>query len=352
MTGAVAGAQRPYEHEEVWFPCSADVLGWDNQFHELMLGDVLRMRAYEAAIRRAVRPGATVLDLGTGTGILARWALEAGAARVYGLEVNPHILALAQQGLAERGLADRFVPIEGLSYDVTLPEQVDLVISEIIGNLGDNEDCARILADARSRFLKAGGRMLPERMTTFLVPVAATRAHAGIGSGHCRGISGRYDLHQLLGRLGIASPFDVYYDVIIPAETYLAQPAPLRRFDFDAYGAVTDYSVHFSFVVTKPGPLTGFKGWFVAELADGVVLDISGDDIEARTTSDSWKHCFLPISEPVALQAGDIVRTTLERVRTVGDGSPFACRYSWRGSVERDGKTAAQFAQGMTAVTA
>jgi protein arginine N-methyltransferase 1 len=28
---------------------------------------------------------------------------------------------------------------------------------------------------------------------------------------------------------------------------------------------------------------------------DGVVLDISGDDIEVGKTSDSWKHCYLPI---------------------------------------------------------
>src|SRR6478736_2366885 len=150
-----------YLPEEVWFPCSLDVLGWDESFHELMLHDHLRMTVYEAAIRRAVRPGDVVVDLGTGTGILARWALEAGARTVYGIEVNARILDKALRNLQALGLAKRFKPIHDLSWNVNLPEKVDLIISELIGNLGDNEDCHRILADARKRFLKPAGRMLP-----------------------------------------------------------------------------------------------------------------------------------------------------------------------------------------------
>jgi hypothetical protein len=61
-------ASMQYSLEEVWFPCSLDVLGWDEKFHELMLNDDLRMTAYEAAVRSAVRPGDVILDLGTGTG--------------------------------------------------------------------------------------------------------------------------------------------------------------------------------------------------------------------------------------------------------------------------------------------
>lgn len=37
-----------YEWEEVWFPCSQDILAWDQDFHALMLRDELRMCAYRA----------------------------------------------------------------------------------------------------------------------------------------------------------------------------------------------------------------------------------------------------------------------------------------------------------------
>src|SRR5205807_7772960 len=104
MTLATSPSMR-YSPEEVWFPCSLDVLGWDEKFHELMLNDHLRMTAYQSAIQCAVRPGAVVLDLGTGTGILAKWALEAGAKRVCGIEVNSRILEIAQCKLHEIGRA-------------------------------------------------------------------------------------------------------------------------------------------------------------------------------------------------------------------------------------------------------
>jgi hypothetical protein len=46
---------------------------------------------------------------------------------------------------------------------------------------------------------------------------------------------------------------------------------------------------------------------------DGVVLDMSGDDIEDRKPSDSWKHCYLPIEHAVEVRVGDIVEVTYRR---------------------------------------
>ena len=97
-----------YEEEQVWFPLSEDILSWDDDFHELMLRDYIRMVAYEKAIKEAVKPGMVVADLGTGTGILALWALEAGAEKVYGIDVNKDRIPQAQERIRKAGYADRF----------------------------------------------------------------------------------------------------------------------------------------------------------------------------------------------------------------------------------------------------
>jgi cyclopropane fatty-acyl-phospholipid synthase-like methyltransferase len=51
--------------------------------HDAMLADASRVDRYHAALTKHVRPGDEVIDLGTGTGILACYAARAGARRVH-----------------------------------------------------------------------------------------------------------------------------------------------------------------------------------------------------------------------------------------------------------------------------
>jgi type I protein arginine methyltransferase len=333
-----------YEPEQVWPPWSEQLLGWGDDFHDLLLGDELRMRAYRQAIREAVEPGDVVVDLGTGTGVLARWALDAGAARVYAIERDPELLDRATAEAEAAGLGGRFVPVAGLSFDVTLPEPADLVVSEILGNLVDNEDCCRILADAIDRFLRPGGRLLPRRAERYLVPVEARRAHATVADfvdPRSPGPDGSSDGEP-------ARPFDAYYDVILPRRGYLASPRLDRAFGF--VDDATSYRSDLVFAVDRPGWFTGFKGWFVADLSSTVVLDISGDRIDdgrpGRTSSDSWKHAYLPVEHPVRVEPHDRITLSLSRRPPAAEAaSTFAQSYGWTGTVHRGDHVVGRFAQ-------
>ncbi|MCX5389204.1 methyltransferase domain-containing protein [Streptomyces sp. NPDC006482] len=333
-----------YGAEQVWLPASEQLLEWGEEFHELMLGDDLRMTAFRTAIAEAVRPGDVVLDLGTGTGILARWALEAGAARVYGIDLNEKVLATAAERLAEAGFGDRFHPVAGLSFDLELPERVDIVISEIMGNLADNENFSAILDDARERFLRPGGTMLPRLVDSFLVPVAAESAHAQLTGSAPQDAGGKREFAALLAARGAENAFSLYYDVILPASGHLASPRPVRRYEPAAAPAAgTSYRVPLAYTVQRDGVFTGFKGYFVAQLSDTVALDISGDDIEGRTTSDSWKHCYLPVERPVRVRRGDRIALTFSRGGG-RDGNPFGQTYSWEGQVLSGSRVVDRFA--------
>jgi predicted RNA methylase len=57
--------------------------------HWNMINDYVRNNAYEAAINEVVNSESVVIDLGTGTGLLALMAARAGAKRVYAIERNP-----------------------------------------------------------------------------------------------------------------------------------------------------------------------------------------------------------------------------------------------------------------------
>lgn len=321
-----------YRPQEVWLPASEALTEWGEDFHDLMLGDNLRMTAFATAIREVVRPGSIVVDLGTGTGILARWALEAGAARVYGIDFNKHVLDTAVKHLAAAGFGpDRFVPLRGMSFDIELPERADVIVSETLGNIADNEGCVRILADARARFLAVGGALIPFALDSYLVPVDARAAHKSIACG------------RIKGGACPGNRFGTYYDVIVQGAAHLATPRLARHYEFTA--AETDeYTISRSYLVHRDGLMTGFKGYFVADLSPTVTMDISGDDIWRRLTSDSWKHCFLPIEHPVEVQARDRVALTFSRA-TRGEAGSFEQRYRWAGTVLRGRNVLATFNQ-------
>jgi 2-polyprenyl-3-methyl-5-hydroxy-6-metoxy-1,4-benzoquinol methylase len=320
-----------YELEEVWLPVSENILAWEHDFHQLMLDDQIRMVAYKNAIQEAVKPGMVVLDLGTGTGILGLWALQAGAKHLYAIDVNAAVIPEAIATFERGGFSGKYQIFHGLSYDINLPSQVDLIISEIIGNLGDNEDFIPILSDARKRFLKQDGRMLPRSVRSQLVPVSAVMAHRQVAAQKCRALNTNYSLPELMQRLAVKSAFNLYYDAIIPRRCYLSdQPV---------------YTTELAYVVTVDGVLTGFKGSFIAELSDSVVLDISGDDIAARTTSDSWKHCYLPLRDPLNVKQGDEIRLRFARSYPSLRDSAFRQCYRWSGNVTRHGEVMGAFDQ-------
>lgn len=132
-----------------------------------MLSDRVRTCASERAIAQTVQSGDAVLDLGSGSGILA---CRAGARRVYAIE-SGNVIGLARAVCRDNGFADRMVFLEGLSTAVELLELVDVLGTETIGNLGFEEGIIGWVLDVRRRFLKPGGALVPQFIELFVAPV-------------------------------------------------------------------------------------------------------------------------------------------------------------------------------------
>src|SRR4029079_16394519 len=130
--------------------------------HQVMLGDRRRLDAYERALRQAVAPGDIVVDVGAGSLILSLLALECGARRVYAIEADPQMAALATQIAVDNCLTGRLTVVVGDARTVRLPERADVLVSEMMGNLGPEEEMAVILQAAARRFLRPGGKVVPQ----------------------------------------------------------------------------------------------------------------------------------------------------------------------------------------------
>src|SRR5689334_304276 len=93
-----------------------------------LLGDKVRNDALLAALKKTLKPGMTVADLGAGTGFLSFLARRLGASHCHLYEYGP-MLALAQE-LARRNGIDGLTFVHAHSAQVKKPPKADLVISE------------------------------------------------------------------------------------------------------------------------------------------------------------------------------------------------------------------------------
>jgi protein arginine N-methyltransferase 1 len=155
------------------------VLGWaDPVEHARMLHDRRRTSDYLAAIAAAVRPGDVVLDVGTGSGVLAVGAARAGARRVYALEATG-IGHVAEQVFRANGVDDRVTLVRGWSERVDLPERADVLVAELIGSEPLEENVLETTLDARRRLLRPGARLVPHTLGIRARPLSVPDAEAG-----------------------------------------------------------------------------------------------------------------------------------------------------------------------------
>jgi len=231
--------------------------------YQAMLADRVRMQRYADAINQLVQPGQVVADLGTGLGVLAMLAARAGAARVHAVEIRPQVAALAQRIIAANGLAERINVIQADARTLVLDEPVDLILNELIGDFGTDEGIVECVGAVASHGLRPGGRLLPARLITYLVPVEYGDSLRGVF---------RRDFHGMDLTPALALPFQ-------PAPVLASLPGAQRdlgpaqvveRIRFAQDMAPRRHRFELQLPIERPGTLHGLLGWFDAELADGI----------------------------------------------------------------------------------
>ncbi|NWJ05490.1 ANM9 methyltransferase, partial [Crypturellus undulatus] len=107
------------------------------RWHFIMLNDTKRNLTYLKAIENAVRSGCkSVLDIGTGTGILSIFAKKAGAPYVYACELSKTMYKLACDVMAANNMGSEIKLFHLKSLDIEIPkhipERVSLVVTETV----------------------------------------------------------------------------------------------------------------------------------------------------------------------------------------------------------------------------
>ncbi|MCP3915107.1 MAG: hypothetical protein GY711_06100 [bacterium] len=261
--------------------------------HRRLLADRARTTCFQRAIEGVVRPGDSVVDLGAGSGILGLFACRAGARQVVAIDRGP-FEPLVRGLYAENGFADRLVWIGKDSLEVELDQRVDVLLAEILGNFAVEEAMLCYFLDARRRFLKPGGRLMPEKVRLFVAPTRTDAPALPETRGPLAG-SARNAMRETCWAVDVA-PSDLLGEPVLLSELDLARAQPGHRV---AGKAVLRIAAD---AAGDAASVAGIAGWFEADLGDGIVLSTAPWE-----PATHWRQVLFPLPEARSLAPGSEV---------------------------------------------
>ena len=275
----------------------------DIELQRRMVSDRPRTNAFAAAIREVVQPGDVVLDVGTGTGILAMFAAKAGARKVYAIDATD-IAEVATDLVKANGLSDQIQIFHGRAGELQLDQKVDLIISEWLGNAAFAEGMLHAVLDARDHNLTPTGRMLPSKVRVLIAPLDEPILYNSEGPGfwreriHDLDFSSLQEVELSQGRT---------MQIRVEPAAVLAPGQALLELDLlTASAEDVWFEGQLEFVPVRDGVLNGFCVWFEAELSPSVILDTGPFSPETH-----WAQTYMSFS-PRPVRAGERVEVSVD----------------------------------------
>ncbi len=271
-----------------------------------MIADDARTDAYARAIGEAVRPGAIVVDIGTGTGLFALLACRAGARRVYAIE-HGEVIEVARRIAADNGYRDSIEFIHAQSTQVELPARADVVVADLHGVLPLFRANVTAMADARRRFLKPGGVLIPGRESLWLACVDAPDLHRTVTTPW---LDNKYGLDMQAARDLTANQ---WRRAVVGAGQLLSEPQRCGEID---YATIEDpaYATSVTLSAAREGIAHGFCVWFDSTLVPGV-----GFSNSPAGAGLVYGSAYFPWPEAVTLREGDTIVIRLQASLIAGE---------------------------------
>ncbi len=253
------------------------------QYHHNMLMDSNRMQPFKAAIDRVVKPGAKVLELGGGTGVLS-WFAAAKAEKVWCVEFNPDLVRESKKLLALNPHGEKVEVVHADAFAYLPPEPVDVMICEMIHVAMLREKQVAMVESFKQRYLQRFGGPLPT-----MVPTAVLMAVQPL----------QQDYH-----------FEGYYAPIVQVQELVVSQAGTEEMARPELYSILDFTQKTSediawegdFVIERDGTVNALR--FITKNVLAILQ-------ESSSTID-WLNRYMafPLADPVKVRQGDILRVS------------------------------------------
>lgn len=281
-----------------------------------MLQDEVRNRAFKEAIFRNVKKDDVVIDLGTGTGILAIWAAQAGARKVYAIE-ETDVADVAEAVIRDNGFEDIITVLKANSSEVRLPEPADVLIAEVVGHFLFEEGIVEAVSGARNALLKPLGKIIPSSASVFVAP-------AGLDSSFEELSFWGTWLDPKLSVVRTLAANSAYVETISP-DALMARPAKIFDVDFSSI-VPCQLTAKVEFSIQRRGVFDAVLGWFRLALDEDCVIETA-----PWAVTTHWQQCVFPLEHSVSVEEANELEFGMSL-------DPFGHGSKWRWSVGRKGR--------------
>jgi predicted RNA methylase len=244
-----------------------------------LLSQKSRIQKFKCAIESVVKPGDYVIDLGTGSGILAILAAHHGA-RVTAIDANSESLKYAQNAARINGVVDKIEFIESHFSNFKPKEKANVVICEMLSSVMLIEQQVPASQYAIRNLLKHDGKLIPEEVTLFVVPVENEI------------LWNRFQVENL--------NFPRIPQTVERGQSVdLADIQELDRYRFSSHSdEIRSIDKSLEFEMVQDGTIHGLVGMFEATLWENIKLSME----------DGWRELFLPLSKSIDAKTGERIK--------------------------------------------
>ena len=317
ITGILSSAPRlkwseeyvaPY-HDSLQLPLQPLADNMENNVYETFETDRTKYELYEEAVFRAINELATnhprdtlfrLAVVGAGRGGLVDAALRAidrgpltvSQFEIFAIEKNPNAARTLKFRCSDDWAA-KVTVVETDMREWNCGGQIDILISELLGSLGDNEASPECIDGVIRVVNPVRGICIPSRYYSSLEPVSCAKVWMAARDA---------------GKL--ETPLVVNFHTVFRPAT------PCKLFSFEDRpshpSSSNERSCTLSWIVKESDfTLHGFAGYFHCDLHGGVTM--STHPPTATVGMVSWFPAFLPLKDPVLVAAGETVTVHVAR---------------------------------------
>ncbi|XP_059049541.1 protein arginine N-methyltransferase 9-like [Achroia grisella] len=281
------------------------------RWHFRMLNDKIRNEAYHDAIHEIAVPFSDhMLDIGTGTGLLAMYACQCTPRTIVGCDGSGVMTSLAEL-ITQENHRPEIIVINSMSTSLNYHDvggRRTLVMTEMFDAGLFGEHVLQTLAHAHECLMSNTGKVIPNKAEFFVAPV------------DCDYLNMKYQLCSTAKNiLNIPQDnvhiltFDETYDCedihLYQDMKYMAEPRSLLKVNFNDYNDIyetltrTDpYTLKFK--ATEDGKINALIGWFNLYLTKNITITT---DPRSDKRANAWQQAVFFDNIPKSVKEGEIV---------------------------------------------